>query len=121
MQEAWIRRIEFPTGAERSWVVVSYREDAEVSVRAFASRAEATDAMAHDDRAFEAFLRPVDCPHPTGWVLMWRGDDFWDVHLRAFASRSRAMFELADLLDVEASDSQAAQDAAKLRLLATES
>jgi hypothetical protein len=121
MREAWIRHIQCPTGAGRSWVVVSYREGGEVSVRAFATRARAMDAMSHDDSAFEAFLRPIERPSPTGWVLMWRGDDFLDVHIRAFASRSRAMFELADLLDADASDPEAAQDAAKLRLLATES
>lgn len=124
IQEAWIRRTDCPDGVESGWVVVSY-DDRGSTVRAVTTRAEAFDELERADRAavggFEGFARPADFPSPTSWVLVWRGDDFYDVHVRAFATRAEAMLALAALHEADPSNPQAAQRAAELRRFAVES
>ena len=121
MQQAFTRSFECPGCPAQAWIHVSISGrciDAEV--RTFATHGEAMaslrDAMAGD--AFEGFIRPVECPGPTGTLLVWFGNDPLEVNVWAFRTRSKAFLELARLLEADKTDPETAVDAAELRRLA---
>ena len=124
MKQAFTRPFICPGCRDQAWVLVSIEGRVfDASVRPYASHSEAMTAFQRvtiDTDACEAFLRPVSCPGPSGYLVLWFGDDPMDVDVRAFPTRKAAWLELARRLEADPSDPEALSDAAELRRLAAE-
>lgn len=121
MQHAFFRPFQCPGCSDEGWILVAIRgKRVDADVRAIATHSEAISALSEvmnseTSEIYEAFIRRITCPGPTGELLIWFGDDPSDVNVRALPTRLAAWSELATLLEADVADPDAAADAAELR------